>query len=200
MQYRAPVSDHSCHDGAVRPSATLMTRPHAGFAHHSILGVRIRCFACRRYSPVGRTVHASRGAAPMPYRSPVSDHSCHDGAARTSATLMTRPHAAFAQPGIVWQRVRCFACLRYTRQSYGTVPASRRATPMQYRWPVSDHSCHDGAVRTSATLMTRPHAAFAQPGIVRVRIRSCECLQYPTVGRTERMRAIEQLRCNTAGL
>ena len=41
---------------------------------------------------------------------------------------------------------------------------------MQYRWPVSDRSCHDGAVRTSATLMTRPHAVFARPGILGVRI------------------------------
>ena len=30
---------------------------------------------------------------------------------------------------------------------------------MQYRWPVSDCSCHDGAVRTSATLMTQPRAS-----------------------------------------
>ena len=48
---------------------------------------------------------------------------------------------------------------------------------MQYRWPVSDHGCLQW-LHTSATLMTRPHAAFAQPGIVRVRTR----LRSPPVG------------------
>ena len=59
MQYRWPVSDCSCHDGAVRTSATLMTEPHAAFAHHSILRVRIRCWVSLRYTCLsdGRTVH-----------------------------------------------------------------------------------------------------------------------------------------------
>ena len=45
MQYHCPVSDSSWQDGAVRSSAALMTQPHAAFAHHSILGVRISAAA-----------------------------------------------------------------------------------------------------------------------------------------------------------
>ena len=72
---------------------------------------------------------------------------------------------------------------------------------MQYRWRVSDCSCHEGAVRSSATLMTWPHAAFTQAGIVRLRIRSwVSLLSGASYNIYVCMRAVEQLRCNTAGL
>ena len=167
MQYRWPVSDCSCHDGAVRTSATLMTRPHAAFAQPGIVGVRIGCCGgsgtCLSYA----RLHASHGATPMQYRWPVSDCSCPDGAARTSATLMTRPHAVFARPGILGVRIGCCVWLQYPpvgRTVY--THASCGAAPMQYSWPVSDCSCRDGAVRTSATLMTQPHAAFTHHSIL----------------------------------
>ena len=155
------------------------------------------------YPPVGRTVHASRGATQMQYRWPVSDCSCHDGAVRTSATLMTRPHAAFAHHSILRVRIRCYVWLRHTPvgRTCSTAHASRGATPMQYPWPVSDRSCHDSAVRSSATLMTRPHAAFAQHSILGLRIRCRVCLRYILyrLSVAHCTQAVEQLRCNAAG-
>ena len=71
---------------------------------------------------------------------------------------------------------------------------------MQYRWPVSDCSCHNGAVRTSATLMTQPHAVFAQHSIVGVRIRCWVRPRYTRLSVARCMQAVEQLRYNTAGL
>ena len=70
---------------------------------------------------------------------------------------------------------------------------------MQYRWPVSDCSRHDGAVRSSATLMTQPHAAFAHHSIDWSRIRCWVSLRYTRLSVARCMQAVEQLRCNTDG-
>ena len=90
MQYRSPVRSHGCNDGAVRTSATLMTRPHAAFAHHGILGLRIRRRGSLRFSPPGCTSH--RGAMPV-----LSDHSSVTAARKLpSATLLTRSRLHYA--------------------------------------------------------------------------------------------------------
>ena len=70
---------------------------------------------------------------------------------------------------------------------------------MQYRLPVSDRRCPDGAVHASATLTTRPHAAFAHHSILGCELAAVyACDTRLSVAHC--MQAVEQLRCNTAGL
>ena len=81
-------------------------------------------------------------ATRMEYRGPVSDHRRAGCVARTAATLMTRPCAAFAQPGSLRERFRCVArpdaCFGMSRV-YRAWRVALRATQMEYRGSVSDH-------------------------------------------------------------